>query len=70
MMSPEQQALSSLLASFLDLKNGYHERELHEPWQESARRAYKLLPPDVQADFNVDEDTMQRPLDEDSLDSA
>lgn len=59
MMSPEQQALSSLLASFLDLKNGYPERELHEPWQESARRAYQLLPKDVQDEFNVDEETME-----------
>lgn len=54
-MTNEQAALAALLGSFLDLLNGYPVRELHEPPQDTIRRAHALLPPDVRDEFDIPE---------------
>jgi hypothetical protein len=50
------EALASLLASFIDLLRGYPVRELHEPPRMSVDRAMKLLPLELQREIEVPED--------------
>ena len=55
-MTPAQEALAKLLTSFLDLRNGYPMRELHEPPAVSIARAMAALPPEIRAEFDVGDD--------------
>lgn len=46
------EALRHLLISAVDLRNGYLDRDLHEPWTVTEERARTLL---VRAGVNIDE---------------
>lgn len=52
-MSPEQQAICGLLSSLIDMYQGWPVRELHEPLQLTVQRALKLLPENVQQEFDI-----------------
>lgn len=52
-MTPEQQAIAALLASFVDLLNGWPVRELHEPPALTVQRALKCLPENVREEFDI-----------------
>ena len=51
-MTDEQEAIAALLGSFMDLLNGFHVRELHEPPKLTIERALLQLPAIVRAEFD------------------
>ena len=57
-MTAEQNAIASLLGSFLDLLNGYPVQELHEPPKLTVDRALKALPAEVRGEFEIPEELL------------